>query len=107
MSQSHINELHRALVHRGWQVNTESAPQGVATWDIQRGNTLLHLDFNLFGGMGEDIPLEECGGCKVRGHPVAHLYFRRINHSRELWATELAAFLASLDERRDSGLSFA
>jgi hypothetical protein len=76
----------------------EDNVQGAATWTIQRssaGPTLL-IDFEGFGGMGEDISLEESYACKVRG-PAIDLYFRRVNRSRQLWLAELKAFVTALD----------
>jgi hypothetical protein len=72
--------------------------QGAATWVIQRSNagpTLL-IDFAGFGGMGEDISLEESYACHVRGSSIG-LYFRRVNRSRQLWVTELKQFVTALD----------
>ena len=60
--------------------------QGSATWEIRRqaGGPALLLDFAGFGGLGEDISLEESYACKVRGCPI-HLYFSRVKRSCERW----------------------
>ena len=60
------------------------------------------IDFAGFGGMGEDIPLEQSYACDVRGRQNVGLYFRRINRSRELWLRDLAAFLDSLEAMADA-----
>jgi hypothetical protein len=73
--------------------------QGSATWQIQRHGMgpLLQIDFAGFGGMGQDISLEESYACQVRGHSI-DLYFRRVNRSRALWLAELNEFVSSLDK---------
>jgi len=102
MSRSHLSQLREALTRRGWQVTErlrgDDNVQGAATWVIQRSNagpTLL-IDFGGFGGMGEDISLEESYGCNVRGSSIG-LYFRRVNRSHELWVAELKEFVTALD----------
>ena len=102
MSVAHLGQLDEALTRRGWRITKrlrgEEGVEGAATWEIQRSinGPVLHIDFYGFGGMGEDIPLEESYGCEVRGHRVS-LYFRRVNHSRERWVAELKEFVAALD----------
>ena len=102
MSQVHLDQLYEALTRRGWKVverlRGEDDVEGSATWEIRRqpGGPALLIDFAGFGGMGEDIPLEESYACQVRGRPL-HLYFNRVRRSRERWLTELAAFVAALD----------
>ena len=58
--------------------------------------TLL-IDFAGFGGMGEDISLEEAYDCEVRGRAIS-LYFRRVNRSCALRLAESTEFVASLDK---------
>ncbi len=72
--------------------------RGAATWVIQRPNTgpTLLTDFAGFGGMGEDISLEEGYACTIRGTAI-ELYFRRVNRSRQLWLAELKAFVTALE----------
>jgi hypothetical protein len=103
MSQSHLKQLHDALTRRGWDVTERSRGdddvQGAATWMIRRssaGPTLL-IDFEGFGGMGEDISLEESYACRVRGNSIG-LYFRRVNRSRQLWVSELNEFVNALEK---------
>ena len=102
MSQSHLSQLREALSHRRWQVTErlrgEDNVQGAATWVIQRPNagpTLL-IDFAGFGGIGEDISLEDSYACNVRGTAI-ELYFRHVNRSRQLWLAELKAFVNALE----------
>ncbi len=102
MSRSHLSQLREALTRRGWQVTErlrgDDNVQGAATWVIQRPNTgpTLLIDFAGFGGMGEDISLEESYACDVRGTAI-DLYFRRVNRSRQLWLAELKAFVTALE----------
>ena len=106
MSQAHLDELYAALTQRGWKVSErrrgDHDVQGAATWEIRRGpdGPELLIDFAGFGGMGEDIPLEESGCCDVRGQRIG-LYFRRVNRSRERWLSELAEFVSALDAAID------
>ena len=104
MSVSHLNELRAALTEGGWKIvaerlRDEDDVQGAATWEVRRdgGSPPVLIDFAGLGGMGEDIPLEESYGCKVRGRGDVGLYFRRINRSRELWLRDLSEFIRSLD----------
>lgn len=103
MSQSHLRALYEALTRRGWKVverrRGEADVRGAATWEISRRSSgpVLRIDFAGFGGLGEDIQLEASGDCQVRGLPI-HLYFFRVRRSRERWLTDLAAFVAALDQ---------
>lgn len=102
MPQSHLRQLYAALTSRGWKVTEklrgEDDVEGSATWFIQRhgSESMLLIDFEGFGGMGEDISLDESYSCQVRGRPNS-LYFRRVKRSREKWLTELTEFVSSLD----------
>jgi len=103
MSESHLKQIRLALERSGWniaeRVRGDDGVIGAATWEIRRGSAAspLLIDFAGLGPMGEDISLEESYACHVRGKPDCDLYFRRINHSRDLWLNELEAFVASLD----------
>ena len=101
MSQAHLNELKAALYHRGWLVTERTLDEdvrGSATWEVQRpgGWPMLLIDFDGFGGLGEDIRVEQAAGCSLRGHS-ARLYFWRIVRGRERWNADLAGFIESLD----------
>jgi hypothetical protein len=76
----------------------EDNVRGAATWTIQRSSAgpALLIDFEGFGGTGEDIALEESYACKVRGTAI-DLYFRRVNRSRQLWTAELKEFVNALE----------
>jgi hypothetical protein len=101
MSASHLHILHSTLVQRGWKVKAHETGDdviGAATWTIVRNpkQRELKIDFHGFGSMGEDISLDESHGCQVRGLPI-HLYFSRVNRSRDRWLVELAEFVDALD----------
>lgn len=102
MSVSHLNQLDEALTRRGWKITKrlrgEENVLGAATWEITRSprDPVLCIDFAGFGGMGEDISIDESYACDVRGHS-ARLYFSRVNHSRERWMAELKEFITALD----------
>jgi hypothetical protein len=109
MSEAHLEELRSALARRGWRVvaerlRGEDDVLGAATWEICRpGNDHVSLiDFAGFGGMGEDISLNQSHACNVRGRGDCHLYFRRINRSRERWLADLAHFVACLGSAGDA-----
>ena len=102
MSQAHLSQLREALTRRGWEVTErlrgEDNVQGAATWELRRSESGLEvlIDFAGFGGMGEDISLQESFACNVRGSSIG-LYFRRINRSRQLWVAELTEFVTALE----------
>lgn len=106
MSQSHLDQLYAALTARGWMVTErrqgEDNVRGAATWEIRRhnGGSTLFIDFEGFGGLGEDISLEESYACEVRGRRNS-LYFSRVKRSRKRWLTELTEFVKSLDTPTD------
>jgi hypothetical protein len=109
MSLSHLQELRAALVDNGWKivverVRGEENVQGAATWEVRRddGGPSVLIDFAGFGGMGEDIPLEQSYACEIRGRGNPGLYFRRINRSRELWLQDLSSFVNSLEAADDA-----
>jgi hypothetical protein len=104
MSIAHLSELRAALAQGGWHVvaerlRGEDDVQGAAVWEVRRGDAgpVVFIDFAGFGGMGEDIPLEQSYGCKIRGDSNEGLYFRRIQRSRNLWLQDLAIFVDSLN----------
>jgi hypothetical protein len=103
VSQAHLVELRTALEQRGWciteRLRGEDGAIGAGTWELKRsGGEVTHvIDFDGLGAMGEDLPIEESYGCRVRG-TLDGLYFRRINRSRDLWLADLRAFASSLDE---------
>lgn len=105
MSQAHLEELHKALSRHGWQVTErrrgDEGANGAGTWQLRRyeGGPPLLLDFAGFGGLGEDIPLEESYACQLRG-TNRHLYFSRINKSRKRWLSELESFMRFIDDQR-------
>lgn len=108
MSLAHLQELRVALAEAGWKIvaerlRGEDNVMGAATWEVHRGDRTLavFIDFDGFGCMGEDVPLEMSSGCDVRGRRDGGLYFRRINRSRELWLRDLAAFIDSLGSGGD------
>lgn len=102
MAQTHLQQLHAALIRRGLDVverlRGDVDVRGAATWEITRrgSNAILRIDFAGFGGLGEDIPLEESYACQVRDHPIS-LYFSRINQSHNQWIVELTSFVHTLD----------
>jgi hypothetical protein len=103
MSQSHLDHLQAALIHRGWTISERRRGDddviGSATWEIRRGagGPALKIDFSGFGGLGEDIELDEAYSCQVRDHAI-HLYFTRVRRNRRRWTDDLAAFVAALDD---------
>jgi hypothetical protein len=107
MSLSHLNELRAALNERGWKIVAERRREDDddircgATWEVVRANggvsPLLLIDFDGCDWWGNDLPLEKCYACYVRGRRGVSLYFRRINRSRKLWLRDLAAFLDALE----------
>jgi hypothetical protein len=59
-----MEDLRKALVHRGWKVAVEPHDWGYeerkdGLWRLTRGDSELLLTFALSGGLGETIPLEE------------------------------------------------
>jgi hypothetical protein len=108
MSQSHLKELRSALTEHGWTIVAERLRgdedvQGAATWQVTRdGGPVVMIDFAGFGGMGEDISLDQSYACQVRGRSEIGLYFRRIDRSRTLWLRDLAAFTEALDTDIDT-----
>jgi hypothetical protein len=109
MSIAHLNELRAALAEVGWHVvaerlRGEDDVEGAAVWEVRRGDSgpVLLIDFAGLDGMGEDIPLEQSYGCKVRSESNEGLYFRRIHRSRKLWLNDLAIFVGSLDAGSDT-----
>lgn len=107
MSQAHLQELHATLTHRGWNIlvrhRGDTDVRGAATWEVRRRGTegVVRIDFPGFGGLGEDIPLEESPGCNVRDHEI-HLYFSRINRSHSQWTEDLESFVLALDSVLDA-----
>jgi hypothetical protein len=97
--------LEDALSRRGWRIVAVHPGDDYkisATWGLARGkNETLLLDFD---GMEPDgdfcFPLAESYGCHLRGQNSNGLYFRRVNHSRQLWEKELAEFVRSLERKR-------
>ena len=96
MPQHHLDELSHALTQKGWTIfSTRSLsdhPYDCNAWSLLRGPVEFEIEFDRFGGMGEDLPITETFGCSVRNS--IHLYFGK----RKRWDEELAAFISELDD---------
>lgn len=98
----HLHELEHALTQRGWITRDLHEPLEArgfghsATWEVNRGDRRLLLDFD--GGDGDGLtthPIERAYGCHVREHKDVTLYFYEQASPR--WSEALASFLASFD----------
>ena len=62
-------------------------------WKIERGSVILEIQFDRFGGIGEDLPLLESYGCSIEGHDKISLSFSK----KPRWQQQLTAFVQAVD----------
>lgn len=105
MAEWHLNELRNAIERSGWRFVAEHPSEDLyvsASWEFKRSDKepVLWIDF---GGIDDlqTLPIEESYGCHIRNRGTPGLYFRRRGSGdttkREIWLTELKAFVASLN----------
>lgn len=103
MAEWHLNELRNAIERLGWRFVEEHSSNNVyvaASWEFKRSDKVLWIDFEGIDDL-RTLPIEESYGCRARNRPNHGLYFRRkgsgASASREIWLSDLKAFVASLD----------
>lgn len=97
MPQRHLDALSHALTQKGWKIvstrTLNDFPYDCHAWEIERGSASREIQFDRFGGMGEDVPLLESSGCSIEGHEEVHLSFSK----KPRWPKELTMFVHAVD----------
>lgn len=102
MSTPHLDALENELTSKGWRIIARHPGDDyrvAATWEIQRSSfePSVFIDFDGMDLSGDFcLPLGEAYSCHVKGDETKDLYFRRVNRSKDLWTSELKAFVQSL-----------